>query len=73
MADPPLYADWLPYVELVHCATCCVGEIVVMQSMIGTEIDPGRDYAVLGVVLYPMPLPCWCDQTRLATDALQPV
>ena len=21
--------------------------------MIGTEIDPGRDYAVLGVVLYP--------------------
>ena len=53
MADPPLYADWLPYAELAHCATCCVGEIVVMQSMIGTEIDPGRDYAVLGVVLYP--------------------
>ncbi|MGC6497880.1 MAG: hypothetical protein ACON4I_08230 [Candidatus Puniceispirillaceae bacterium] len=53
MADPPLYADWLPYQELDHCATCCVGEIVVMQSMIGTEIDPGRDYAVLGVVLYP--------------------
>ena len=53
MADPPLYADWLPYQELDHCATCCVGEIVVMRSMIGTEIDPGRDYAVLGVVLYP--------------------
>ena len=53
MADPPLYVDWPPYQELDHCATCCVGEIVVMQSMIGTEIDPGRDYAVLGVVLYP--------------------
>ena len=56
--------------ELAHCATCCGGEIVVMQSMIGTEIDPGRDYAVLGVVL--------CDATRWranepATDALQPV
>ena len=51
MAHPPLYADWLPYAELAHCATCCVGEILVMQSMIGTEIDPGRDNAVLDVVL----------------------
>ena len=23
LADPPLYADWLPYKELENCATCC--------------------------------------------------
>ena len=53
LADPPLYNSWLPYEELENCAACCAGEIVVMQNMIGTEIDPGRDYGVLGVILYP--------------------
>ena len=53
LADPPLYADWLPYKELENCATCCVGEIVIMQNMLGREIDRGRDNGVLGVVLYP--------------------
>ena len=51
LADPPLYQSWLPYRELENCAACCVGEIVVMQNVTGTEIDPGRDYAVLGVIL----------------------
>ena len=51
LASPPLYQDWLPYRELDNCAACCIGEIVVMQNMIGTEIAPGRDYDVLGVVL----------------------
>ena len=53
LADPPLYRSWLPYEDLTNCAACCAGEIVVMQSLIGAEIDPGRDYAVLGVILYP--------------------
>ena len=53
LADPPLFRSWLPYEDLEHCAICCVGEIVVMQNLIGTEIDPGRDYGVLGVVLHP--------------------
>lgn len=53
IADPPLYQSWLPYLELENCAACCVGEIVVMQNMIGTEVEPGRDYGVLGVVLHP--------------------
>ena len=53
MADPPLYAEWLPYEMLDNCASCCVGEIVIMQNMIGNEIDAGRDYGLLGVVLYP--------------------
>jgi len=53
LADPPLYRSWLPYEELENCAACCAGEIVIMQNMIGTEVDPGRDYGVLGVVLYP--------------------
>ena len=53
LADPPLFRSWLPYEDLEHCAICCVGEIVVMQNLIGTEIDPSRDYGVLGVVLYP--------------------
>ena len=53
LADPPLYRSWLPYEELENCAACCVGEIVVMQNLLGTEIDPGRDYGVLGVVLDP--------------------
>ena len=53
MADPPLYEEWLPYEMLENCALCCVGEIVIMQSMLGNEIDPGRDYGLLGVVLYP--------------------
>ena len=52
MAEPPLYRSWLPYRELENCAACCVGEIVVMQNMIGTEVEAGRDYAVLGVILY---------------------
>lgn len=52
MADPPLYRSWLPYRELENCAACCVGEIVVMPNMIGTEVEAGRDYAVLGVILY---------------------
>lgn len=53
LADPPLYRSWLPYEELENCAACCVGKIVVMQNLLGTEIDPGRDYGVLGVVLDP--------------------
>ena len=52
IADPPLYQSWLPYQELENCAACCFGEIVVMQNMIGTEVEAGRDYAVLGVILY---------------------
>ena len=51
IANPPLHQDWLPYRELDNCAACCAGEIVMMQSMIGTEIDPGRDYGVLGVTV----------------------
>ena len=50
-ANPPLYSSWLPYRELENCAICCAGKIVVMQNMLGTEIDGGRDYRVLGVVL----------------------
>ena len=54
-ANPPLYSSWLPYRELENCAACCAGKIVVMQNMLGTEIDSGidggRDYRVLGVVL----------------------
>ena len=54
-ANPPLYSSWLPYRELENCAACCAGKIVVMQNMLGTEIDAGidggRDYRVLGVVL----------------------
>ena len=54
-ANPPLYSSWLPYHELENCAACCAGKIVVMQNMLGTEIesgiDGGRDYRVLGVVL----------------------
>ena len=54
-ANPPLYSSWLPYRELENCATCCAGKIVVMQNMLGTEIDSGidggREYRVLGVVL----------------------
>ncbi|MEC7440222.1 MAG: hypothetical protein VX802_05155, partial [Pseudomonadota bacterium] len=54
-ANPPLYSSWLPYRELENCAACCAGKIVVMQNMLGTEIDTGidggRDYRVLGVVL----------------------
>ena len=53
LADPPLYQSWLPYQELKNCATCCAGEIVMMHNMIGSEVEPGRDYAVIGVVLYP--------------------
>lgn len=53
LADPPLYQSWLPYQDLENCASCCVGEIVIMQNMIGTEVDPGRDYGVLGVILHP--------------------
>ena len=51
LADPSLYQSWLPYQELENCATCCSGEIVVMQNMIGTEIEPGRDHGVIGVIL----------------------
>ena len=50
-ANPPLYSSWLPYRELENCAICCAGKIVVMQNMLGTGIDGGRDYRVLGVVL----------------------
>ena len=53
LADPPLYQSWLPYRDLENCAICCAGEIVVMHNMIGTEVEPGRDYRVLGVVLHP--------------------
>ena len=52
MAEPPLYRSWLPYQDLENCAACCVGEVVVMQNLVGTEIDPGRDYGVLGVILH---------------------
>jgi len=52
LADPPLYQSWLPYEELENCASCCVGEIIVMQNMIGTEVELGRDYGVLSVILY---------------------
>ena len=51
IANPPLHQGWLPYRELDNCAACCAGEIVMMQNMIGTEIDPGRDYGVLGVTV----------------------
>ncbi|MEC7438889.1 MAG: hypothetical protein VX702_08665 [Pseudomonadota bacterium] len=51
LADPPLYQSWLPYQDLENCAICCAGEIVVMQNMIGTEIEPGRDHGVIGVML----------------------
>ena len=53
LADPPLYQSWLPYQDLENCAICCAGEIVVMQNMIGTEIEPGRDHGVIGVILDP--------------------
>ena len=52
LADPPLYQSWLPYQDLQNCAACCAGEIVVMQNMIGTEVEPGRDYGVIGVILH---------------------
>lgn len=51
LADPPLYRSWLPYHELENCASCCVGEIVVMQNIIGTSFEAGRDHTVLGVIL----------------------
>lgn len=70
MADPPLYQTWLPYDELENCASCCAGDIVVMQNMIGTEIDPGRDYRVLGVVLYPQEIAALASSQKIGDRCL---
>lgn len=70
LADPPLYQSWLPYEELDNCAACCVGDIVVMQNLLGTEIDPGRDYGVLGVVLDPEKVAALATSDRIGSRCL---
>ena len=40
LADPPLYRSWLPLSRPRKLRACCVGEIVVMHNMIGSEVEP---------------------------------
>ena len=51
LADLPLYQSWLPYQDPENCAICCAGEIVEMQNMIRTEIEPSRNHGLIGGIL----------------------